>query len=109
MCDLLSKKYNVTFARKLCCTICLGLSAISLIFLSQTTTFYAALFYACLACTAQSFSAGCLLVNPSDLHPQASGYLFGIMNTVGAIPGKLLFSRVLILDIARVFVVRFFN
>lgn len=87
MCDLLSKKYNVTFARKLCCTICLGLSAISLIFLSQTTTFYAALFYACLACTAQSFSAGCLLVNPSDLHPQASGYLFGIMNTVGAIPG----------------------
>ena len=39
------------------------------------------------ACTASAFGSGSILINPSDLYPEASGFLFGIMNTVGAIPG----------------------
>lgn len=87
--DMLGKKYNMTFARKFSCSICLGLSAVFLYFLSKTSAFYAAIFNACMACTASAFGSGSILINPSDLYPEASGFLFGIMNTVGAIPGFL--------------------
>lgn len=35
------------------------------------------------------FHSNAIAVNPSDLAPQHSGSVFGLMNTVGAIPGKL--------------------
>lgn len=72
MCDKLGRMYSITFARKLCCTICLGCSAISLVCLAHSTTFYSALFHACMVCTFQSFSAGSVLINPSDLYPHAT-------------------------------------
>ena len=41
-----------------------------------------------MVCFFHSFNAGSILINPSDLYPQSSGFVFGIMNTAGAIPGK---------------------
>ena len=36
------------------------------------------------------FHNSAILVNPSDLAPKHSGSVFGFMNTIGAIPGKLI-------------------
>ena len=41
----------------------------------------------------KSFNAGSVLPLPSDLYPEASGFLFGIMNTIGAIPGIQLYHH----------------
>ena len=54
--DMLGKKYNMTFARKFSCSICLGISAFFLYCLSNTSSFYAAIFNSCMVST-QSFSA----------------------------------------------------
>ena len=64
------------------------ISAISLFFLSHCETFELSLFHATMVCFFHSFNAGSILINPSDLYPQSSGFVFGIMNTAGAIPGK---------------------
>jgi len=87
ICDTLGSKYNMTFGRKLVASVALGASAISLFFLSHCETFELSLFHATMVCFFHSFNAGSILINPSDLYPQSSGFVFGIMNTAGAIPG----------------------
>ena len=46
------------------------------------------LFHATMVCLFHSTNAGSILINPSDLYPQSSGFVFGVMNTAGAIPGN---------------------
>lgn len=87
LCDKLGVKYNLTFGRKLVATITLGGSAICLFLLSHCDTFWWSLWSATLVCFFHSFNSGSILINPSDLYPSSSGFLFGIMNTAGAIPG----------------------
>lgn len=36
------------------------------------------------------FHNSAIVVNPSDLAPKHSGSVFGFMNTVGSVPGKIL-------------------
>ena len=72
-------------------------SAMALLCLSHCDSFNWSLFYATLVCFFHSFNAGSILINPSDLYPQSSGFVFGIMNTAGAIPGfyfQLTYERI---------------
>jgi len=89
LCDRLGAKYNMTFGRKLIASVALGASAVALFCLSHCESFNWSLFYATLVCFFHSFNAGSILINPSDLYPSSSGFVFGIMNTAGAIPGFL--------------------
>lgn len=48
---------------------------------------------------ASGFHNSAVVVNPGDLAPKHSGSVFGLMNTVGAIPGFLsVYAAGLILD-----------
>jgi hypothetical protein len=60
------------------------------VFLAQTTDYYWALLCMTVSIAATGFHNNAILVNPQDLAPQHSGSVFGLMNTVGAIPGKII-------------------
>lgn len=51
------------------------------------STFQSAIFCLALIIGSAGFHNNAVAVNPSDLAPKHSGSAFGLMNTVGAIPG----------------------
>jgi len=57
------------------------------------TSFWLAVF--CLTCVIASsgFHNNAVMVNPQDLAPKLAGSVFGFMNTIGAIPGKMHLSH----------------
>ena len=57
--------------------------------LAQITDYYWALLCMTVATAATGFHNNAILVNPQDLAPKHSGSVFGLMNTVGAVPGKM--------------------
>jgi len=57
--------------------------------LAQITDYYWALLCMTVAIAATGFHNNAILVNPQDLAPKHSGSVFGLMNTVGAVPGKM--------------------
>ncbi|EFN76204.1 solute carrier family 17 member 9 [Harpegnathos saltator] len=81
--------YSVTVTRKIIQTICFITEIGSLLFLSTVETLQGAILCLALIIGASGFHNNAIAVNPSDLAPKHSGSVFGIMNTIGAIPGFL--------------------
>lgn len=86
---LLARGYSLSSTRKIVECLCLGLQALSLSIISLYSSYYWALFNMTIAIGASGFHSNAILVNPQDLAPQHSGSVFGLMNTVGAVPGFL--------------------
>ncbi|XP_066597139.1 voltage-gated purine nucleotide uniporter SLC17A9 isoform X2 [Prorops nasuta] len=79
--------YSITITRKFVQTICFAVEILSLLFLATADSFKSAIFFLALVAGGSSFHCNAIAVNPSDLAPKHSGSVFGLMNTVGAIPG----------------------
>lgn len=86
---LLTKKYTLTSARKIVQTICYLSQNLALLIMCHTTNFYIALSCMSIIIGVTGFHNGAISVNPQDLSPNHSGSVFGLMNTIGAIPGFL--------------------
>ncbi|KAK7861820.1 hypothetical protein R5R35_000583 [Gryllus longicercus] len=86
---LLAKGFSVSSTRKIVESLCLGLQALSLSIISYYNNYFWALLNMTIAIGASGFHSNAILVNPQDLAPQHSGSVFGLMNTVGAVPGFL--------------------
>jgi len=73
--------------------LCLSLSSfvfnINFVFSAQITDYYWALLCMTVAIAATGFHNNAIIVNPQDLAPKHSGSVFGLMNTVGAVPGRM--------------------
>lgn len=87
--SLIQKGHDLTFVRKLMETIALGGMGLFLLVVSYIQHYEIALFCMAGAMTCWGFHTSGVLVNTQDLAPKYSGSVFGIMNTVGAIPGFL--------------------
>jgi len=85
--QLIQKRYTVTFVRKFTAFISLIGSGLFLICISYTKTYAMSLFM--MACTVAccGFHNAGIMVNPQDLAPRYAGSVFGVMNTLGALPG----------------------
>ncbi|KAH0952009.1 hypothetical protein HN011_005900 [Eciton burchellii] len=81
--------YSVTITRKTIQTICFVIEITSLLFLTKAESFQSATLCLALIIGGSGFHNNAIAVNPSDLAPKHSGSVFGLMNTVGAIPGFL--------------------
>ncbi|OAD53767.1 Solute carrier family 17 member 9 [Eufriesea mexicana] len=81
--------YSITVTRKIIETICFLTEIISLLFLVKVETFQSAIICLAFIIGGSGFHNNAIAVNPSDLAPKHSGSVFGLMNTVGAIPGFL--------------------
>ncbi|XP_014232854.1 solute carrier family 17 member 9 [Trichogramma pretiosum] len=86
---LIKTGYSVTATRKIIQTTCFTLQAVNLLFLAVTDAPEKAILYLTLIIAGSGFHNSAIIVNPSDLAPKHSGSVFGIMNTIGAIPGFL--------------------
>ncbi|XP_047105801.1 solute carrier family 17 member 9 [Schistocerca piceifrons] len=86
---LISNGYGITATRKITEVFCLGLQAIGLVLIPLAGNYKWALVWVSLAIGSTGFHNNAILVNPQDLAPKHSGSVFGLMNTVGAIPGFL--------------------
>ncbi|CAL7947176.1 unnamed protein product [Xylocopa violacea] len=86
---IIKSGYSVTVTRKIIETICFLTEIISLLFLAKVETFQSAIICLAFIIGGSGFHNNAIAVNPSDLAPKHSGSVFGLMNTVGAIPGFL--------------------
>lgn len=84
---LITQGHSVTNTRKIIEVICLGSQALGLVLIAQITNYYWALLCMTVAIAATGFHNNAIIVNPQDLAPKHSGSVFGLMNTVGAVPG----------------------
>ncbi|KAG5327513.1 S17A9 protein, partial [Pseudoatta argentina] len=87
--EIIKAGYSVTVTRKTIQTICFVIEIGSLLFLAQVESFENAILCLALIIGGSGFHNNAIAVNPSDLAPKHSGSVFGLMNTVGAIPGFL--------------------
>ena len=98
---LISRRKSVTFVRKLTAGISLCGTGFFLLIISYIDNYNGALFV--MACTVAccGFHNAGIMVNPQDLAPKHAGSVFGVMNTIGAIPGiwkfllKYLFEKII--------------
>ncbi|XP_017880965.1 solute carrier family 17 member 9 [Ceratina calcarata] len=86
---IIKSGYSVTATRKIVETICFLTEIISLVFLAKVKTFLSAIICLAFIIGGSGFHNNAIAVNPSDLAPKHSGSVFGLMNTVGAVPGFL--------------------
>ncbi|XP_012281033.1 solute carrier family 17 member 9 [Orussus abietinus] len=86
---LIKAGYTITVTRKIVQTICFMTQSINLLFLARAETFQGALLCFTLIIGGSGFHNTAIVVNPADLAPKYAGSVFGLMNTVGAIPGSL--------------------
>ncbi|XP_043276132.1 solute carrier family 17 member 9 [Venturia canescens] len=84
---LINSGYSVTSTRKIIQSFCFVSGIVSLLVLARVQTFQGALWCLTLIIGGSGFHSNAVAVNPSDLAPRHSGSVFGLMNTVGAIPG----------------------
>ncbi|XP_071570442.1 voltage-gated purine nucleotide uniporter SLC17A9-like isoform X2 [Temnothorax nylanderi] len=87
--EIIKTGYSVTVTRKTIQTICFVIEIGSLLFLVKVESFQSAILCLALIIGGSGFHNNAIAVNPSDLAPKHSGSVFGLMNTVGAIPGFL--------------------
>lgn len=87
--SLLAKEYSLTHVRKLVQSICFLGQNLALMCMCHTNNFYVALICMTVVIGGTGFHNNAVIVNPQDLAPTYSGSVFGLMNTVGAIPGFL--------------------
>ncbi|KAK0093683.1 hypothetical protein PV326_012917 [Microctonus aethiopoides] len=83
---LIKNGYTVTATRKIIETICLMTQSINLLILARASTFFWAMLSIMFIIGGTGFHNTAIAVNPSDLAPKHSGSVFGIMNSVGAVP-----------------------
>ena len=86
---LIKKGWSLTATRKIIQSICFGAEILALLFMMHVKTFGAALTCMTVIIGGSGFHNAGVTVNPQDLAPKHSGSVFGLMNTVGAIPGFL--------------------
>jgi len=87
---LLGKRnWKKSLTRKIIETICFFSQNCALFLMSRTTDFHTALACMTIIIGGTGFHNNAVTVNPQDLAPDHSGSVFGLMNTVGAIPGFL--------------------
>lgn len=77
----------VTFVRKAINTVVLLFSSMFLLILSTLDNYYSSLCCMALALACLGFHCSGVLLNPQDLSPSHGGQLYGLMATVGTIPG----------------------
>ncbi|XP_018398556.1 PREDICTED: solute carrier family 17 member 9 [Cyphomyrmex costatus] len=87
--EIIRTNFSVTVTRKTIQTICFVIQIGSLIFLTKVEYFETAILCLALIIGGSGFHNNAIAVNPSDLAPKHSGSVFGLMNTVGAVPGFL--------------------
>ncbi|XP_063236851.1 voltage-gated purine nucleotide uniporter SLC17A9 isoform X2 [Bacillus rossius redtenbacheri] len=86
---LIVRGCSVTTTRKVVETVGLGTQAAALLLIGHARSYQWALACMTLAVSASGFHNNAILVNPQDLAPAHAGSVFGLMNTVGAVPGFL--------------------
>lgn len=87
---LIARNWSLTATRKVIQSICFGLEILALlIMITNVTSFPLALTCMTLIIGGSGFHNAAVTVNPQDLAPRHSGSVFGLMNTVGSIPGFL--------------------
>ncbi|XP_015608798.1 solute carrier family 17 member 9 [Cephus cinctus] len=86
---LVKSGYSITSTRKIIETICFVTQSINLLILARVQTYQGAILCLALIIGGSGFHNNAIAVNPSDLAPKHAGSVFGLMNTVGAIPGFL--------------------
>ncbi|XP_032668384.1 solute carrier family 17 member 9 isoform X1 [Odontomachus brunneus] len=86
---MIKSGFSVTVTRKTTQTVCFVTEIGSLLVLSKVETFQSAILCLALIIGASGFHNNAIAVNPSDLAPKHAGSVFGLMNTIGAIPGFL--------------------
>jgi len=84
---MLRKGYSKTFTRKSLNIFAMLGFGMCLISVSYTTTFGGTLLLFCVGTAGHGAYHSTIIMNPTDITPQHSGFMFGIMNTFGAIPG----------------------
>lgn len=84
---LISQGHSITSVRKM--TACVSLCGCGFFFMliSQTESYSMALFLMACAVACCGFHNAGIMVNPQDLAPKFAGSVFGVMNTLGALPG----------------------
>lgn len=83
----IKKGISVTVVRKIITTIVLFGSSIFLLILSTLDNYYSSLACMAFALACLGFHCSGVLLNPQDMAPNHGGQLYGIMATVGTIPG----------------------
>ncbi|OON20723.1 transporter, major facilitator family protein, partial [Opisthorchis viverrini] len=78
---------DATFVRKAVNTVVLLGSAIFLLLLSVLESYYASLASMALALGCLGFHSSGVLLNAQDIAPQHGGQMYGVMATVGTLPG----------------------
>lgn len=90
MTDCLSTRgWSLSNIRKLIQSCCFLGQNFALFIMSRTTDFNTSLICMTIIIGSTGFHNSAVTVNPQDLAPSYSGSVFGLMNTVGAIPGFL--------------------
>uniref|UniRef100_A0A1B0GKF9 Putative solute carrier family 17 member 9-like protein n=1 Tax=Lutzomyia longipalpis TaxID=7200 RepID=A0A1B0GKF9_LUTLO len=86
---LVARKWSLTAVRKIVQSVCFLSQNIALAFLCHATDFSTALACMTIIIGGSGFHNNGVTVNPQDLSPTYSGSVFGLMNTMGAVPGFL--------------------
>ncbi|XP_059484941.1 voltage-gated purine nucleotide uniporter SLC17A9 isoform X2 [Neocloeon triangulifer] len=84
---LLMRGFSVTNTRKIVEGTCLGVQAFGLLIMPFMKNFWMAVFCSTCVIASSGLHNNAVMVNPQDLAPNLAGSVFGLMNTVGAIPG----------------------
>lgn len=86
---LIAKSWHLTTVRKTIESLCFGTQIVALLCMMNDPSFVTALICMTVIIAGSGFHNTAVTVNPQDLAPTFSGSVFGLMNTVGAIPGFL--------------------
>ncbi|XP_055917028.1 solute carrier family 17 member 9 [Eupeodes corollae] len=86
---LAAREWSTSNVRKIIQSLCFASQNIALFIMSRTNDFHTALICMTVIIGGTGFHNNAVTVNPQDLAPSHSGSVFGLMNTVGAIPGFL--------------------
>uniref|UniRef100_D3TNQ1 RNA polymerase II elongator complex subunit ELP3 n=1 Tax=Glossina morsitans morsitans TaxID=37546 RepID=D3TNQ1_GLOMM len=86
---LLARDWSTSTVRKIIQSCCFAAQNLALFTMSRTSDFYTALICMTVIIGGTGFHNNAVTVNPQDLAPSHSGSVFGLMNTVGAVPGFL--------------------
>ncbi|THD22057.1 MFS transporter ACS family solute carrier family 17 [Fasciola hepatica] len=104
------KGVSVTYVRKAITTIVLLGSSLFLLLLTVFEDYYSSLVCMAMALACLGFHCSGVLLNPQDLAPNHGGQLYGVMATVGTIPGFLgVYLAGYLLDVTHRWSVVFFS
>ncbi|KAF6032628.1 SLC17A9 [Bugula neritina] len=79
--------YSKTFIRKSFNVFAMLVFGMALLSISYSHSYQTTLFIFCVAAASNGAYQSTVIMNPSDIAPDHTGFMFGVMNTFGAIPG----------------------